>query len=145
VFASQWPALVTIGASSQSDPPNIYRRIACRAAMGDKTSINSAAEPTRWDIIGRSPRLLEIVSWSSRLANENQLGPRMLRDVSGVGWSGVCWRLPLSGGGGLWRAITELAFRGRHHKPLVRLPAGYSPNQIAAQILSQCSERLRMG
>jgi hypothetical protein len=34
------------------------------------------------------------------------------------------------------------AFCDRHGKPLVRLPAGYNPNQIAAQILDQCSERL---
>jgi hypothetical protein len=27
-------------------------------------------------------------------------------------------------------------------KPLVRLPGGYNPNQVAAQILEQCSERL---
>jgi len=33
-------------------------------------------------------------------------------------------------------------FCERHGKPLVRLPAGYSPNQVAAQIMSQCSERL---
>jgi hypothetical protein len=31
----------------------------------------------------------------------------------------------------------------RHGKPLVRLPGGYNPNQVAAQILSQCGERLR--
>jgi hypothetical protein len=31
----------------------------------------------------------------------------------------------------------------RHDKALVRLPAGYSPNQVAAQILAQCSEQLR--
>lgn len=30
-----------------------------------------------------------------------------------------------------------------HDKPLVRLPGGYNPNQVAAQILGQCSERLR--
>ena len=30
----------------------------------------------------------------------------------------------------------------RHGKPLVRLPGGYSPNQVVAQILSQCSEQL---
>jgi hypothetical protein len=30
----------------------------------------------------------------------------------------------------------------RHGKPLVRLPGGYSPNQVAAQILSQCSAQL---
>ena len=30
----------------------------------------------------------------------------------------------------------------RHGKPLVRLPGGYSPNQVAAQILSQCSGQL---
>jgi len=30
----------------------------------------------------------------------------------------------------------------RFDKPLVRLPAGYNPNQIAAQIMSQCSDRL---
>lgn len=30
----------------------------------------------------------------------------------------------------------------RHGKPLVRLPGGYSPNQVAAQILAQCSEKL---
>jgi hypothetical protein len=30
-----------------------------------------------------------------------------------------------------------------HGKPLVRLPGGYSPNQVAAQILAQCSEQLR--
>ena len=30
----------------------------------------------------------------------------------------------------------------RHGKPLVRLPGGYSPNQVAAQILAQVSEQL---
>jgi len=34
-------------------------------------------------------------------------------------------------------------FCERHGKPLVRLPAGYNSNQVAAQILEQCSERLR--
>lgn len=29
-----------------------------------------------------------------------------------------------------------------YEKPLVRLPGGYSPNQVALQILSQCSEQL---
>jgi hypothetical protein len=33
-------------------------------------------------------------------------------------------------------------FCDRHGKPLVRLPAGYSPNQVALQLLSQCSGRL---
>lgn len=33
-------------------------------------------------------------------------------------------------------------FCERHGKPLVRLPGGYNPNQVAAQIMSQCSERL---
>ncbi len=36
-------------------------------------------------------------------------------------------------------------FCDRHGKPLVRLPGGYNPNQVAAQILSQCGERLRGG
>ena len=31
----------------------------------------------------------------------------------------------------------------RHGKPLVRLPGGYNRNQVAAQIMAQCSERLR--
>jgi hypothetical protein len=30
----------------------------------------------------------------------------------------------------------------RHKKPLVRLPGGYNPNQVAAQILAQCSGQL---
>jgi hypothetical protein len=30
-------------------------------------------------------------------------------------------------------------------KPLVRLPAGYSPNQVAVQILAQCSAQLAQG
>jgi hypothetical protein len=30
-----------------------------------------------------------------------------------------------------------------HNKPLVRLPGGYNPNQVAAQIMNQCSEKLR--
>jgi hypothetical protein len=30
----------------------------------------------------------------------------------------------------------------RHGKPLVRLPGGYNPNQVATQILVQCSDRL---
>ncbi|WP_154673818.1 hypothetical protein [Singulisphaera acidiphila] len=30
----------------------------------------------------------------------------------------------------------------RQGKLLVRLPGGYSPNQVAAQILAQCSEHL---
>ncbi len=34
-------------------------------------------------------------------------------------------------------------FCDRNQKPLVRLPAGYHPNQVATQILSQCSEQLR--
>jgi hypothetical protein len=33
-------------------------------------------------------------------------------------------------------------FCDRFGKPLVRLPGGYSPNQVAAQILSQCSGQL---
>ena len=36
-------------------------------------------------------------------------------------------------------------FCDRHGKPLVRLPGGYSPNQVAAQILAQCSEQLGGG
>lgn len=34
------------------------------------------------------------------------------------------------------------AFCERYGKPLVRLPAGYSPNQIATHIMQQCSDRL---
>jgi hypothetical protein len=30
----------------------------------------------------------------------------------------------------------------RHGKLLVRLPGGYNANQVAAQILAQCSEHL---
>jgi len=37
------------------------------------------------------------------------------------------------------------AFCDKYGKPLVRLPGGYNPNQVAAQILAQCSERLRAG
>ena len=33
-------------------------------------------------------------------------------------------------------------FCERHGKPLVRLPGGYNPNQVAMQIMSQCSGRL---
>ena len=33
-------------------------------------------------------------------------------------------------------------FCDRYGKPLVRLPGGYNPNQIAAQILAQCSGHL---
>ncbi len=33
-------------------------------------------------------------------------------------------------------------FCDRHGRLLVRLPAGYNPNQVAAQIVAQCSERL---
>jgi hypothetical protein len=33
-------------------------------------------------------------------------------------------------------------FCDRYNKPLVRLPGGYSLNQVVAQILSQCSEKL---
>ena len=33
-------------------------------------------------------------------------------------------------------------FCDRHGKPLVRLPGGYGLNQVAAQIMAQCSERL---
>ncbi len=32
----------------------------------------------------------------------------------------------------------------RHGKPLVRLPGGYSPNQVAAQIVAQCSGQLEV-
>lgn len=33
-------------------------------------------------------------------------------------------------------------FCDRHDKPLVRLPGGYNPNQVATQIMAQCSGRL---
>ena len=33
-------------------------------------------------------------------------------------------------------------FCDRYGKPMVRLPGGYSPNQVAAQILAQCSGQL---
>jgi hypothetical protein len=33
-------------------------------------------------------------------------------------------------------------FCDKHHKPLVRLPGGYSPNQVAAQVVAQCAARL---
>jgi hypothetical protein len=33
-------------------------------------------------------------------------------------------------------------FCDRYGKPLVRLPGGYNPNQVAAQVLMQCSDRL---
>lgn len=36
-------------------------------------------------------------------------------------------------------------FCDQHGKPLVRLPGGYHPNQVAAQILAQCSDRLSAG
>ena len=32
-------------------------------------------------------------------------------------------------------------FCAQHDKPLVRLPAGYNPNQVAVQIIQQCSGR----
>ena len=35
------------------------------------------------------------------------------------------------------------AFCERFGKPLVRLPGGYNPNQVSAQIMNQCSERLK--
>jgi hypothetical protein len=34
-------------------------------------------------------------------------------------------------------------FCDKHDKPLVRLPAGYNPNQVAIQVLNQCGDRLR--
>jgi hypothetical protein len=34
-------------------------------------------------------------------------------------------------------------FCERYGKPLVRLPGGYNPSQVAAQIMAQCSDRLR--
>jgi hypothetical protein len=34
------------------------------------------------------------------------------------------------------------AYCDRYGKPLVRLPGGYNPNQVAAQILAQCGDRL---
>ena len=33
----------------------------------------------------------------------------------------------------------------RYGKPMVRLPAGYNPNQVAAQIFQQCGQQLRVG
>ena len=34
-------------------------------------------------------------------------------------------------------------FCNKHGKPLVRLPGGYNPNQVAHQIMDQCGERLQ--
>ena len=36
-------------------------------------------------------------------------------------------------------------FCDKYGKPLVRLPGGYDPNQVAFQILEQCGERLGKG
>lgn len=35
------------------------------------------------------------------------------------------------------------AFCERHGKPFARLPGGYSPNQVAAQVMNQCSQMLK--
>ena len=35
-------------------------------------------------------------------------------------------------------------FCERCGKPLVRLPGGYGPNQVAFQVLQQCGDRLRV-
>jgi hypothetical protein len=37
------------------------------------------------------------------------------------------------------------SFCDAHDKPFVRLPGGYNPRQVAAQILAQCSERIGKG
>jgi len=37
------------------------------------------------------------------------------------------------------------SFCDAHDKPFVRLPGGYNPRQVAAQILAQCSERMGKG
>jgi hypothetical protein len=34
-------------------------------------------------------------------------------------------------------------FCDRYGKPFARLPGGYNPNQVAAQIMAQCSDRLK--
>jgi hypothetical protein len=36
-----------------------------------------------------------------------------------------------------------LEFCDRHNKLMVRLPKGYNPNEVASQIMGQCSDRLR--
>lgn len=36
-----------------------------------------------------------------------------------------------------------LEFCNRHNKLMVRLPKGYNPNEVASQIMGQCSDRLR--
>ena len=36
------------------------------------------------------------------------------------------------------------AFCDRHGKPMLRLTAGYNPNQVAAQILAQCGDALKL-
>ncbi|AMV39709.1 hypothetical protein [Planctomyces sp. SH-PL62] len=37
------------------------------------------------------------------------------------------------------------SFCDEYGKPLLRLPGGYNPNQVARQILQQCSDRLQDG
>lgn len=97
--------------------------------------IGGERRPHAYEAIKRAFRLKEL-DWIATLAHESieTFDPHVSRDDVAVVLLAIRWSSHVFG--------DVKQFCERYDKPLVRLPAGYNPNQIAAQILQQVSERL---
>lgn len=98
--------------------------------------IGGLRRPEAQDALRRAFRLRELV-WISTREHQSIRGfePAIARPEVAVVLLAIRWSSHSFG--------DVKVFCDRHERPLVRLPGGYAPNQVAAQILSQCGQTLR--
>lgn len=102
----------------------------------DLVLIGGQRRPGSWQALKDALGLGELI-WIETREHESIAGfePYVARENVAVVLLAIRWA---SHSYGEVRTFCDL-----YGKPLVRLPGGYHPNQVAAQILAQCSERLQ--
>lgn len=97
--------------------------------------IGGVRRPAAQRMLEKALRLQKLI-WISTREHQSirSFGPLIARSEVAVVLLAIRWSSHSFG--------EVLTFCEQYGKPLVRLPAGYSPNQVAAQVLAQCSERL---
>jgi hypothetical protein len=137
----------------------IDKYLATRPVIPEETTVESTAEvkavadllrdkvmvliggvrrPQAYEALKRAFALKD-VDWIGTREHESIAGfePHIARPDVGVVMLAIRWSSHAFG--------DVRQFCDKYGKPLVRLPAGYNPNQVAMQVLLQCGERLRSG
>lgn len=122
--------------SAASDP--LFSEVAEMLAGKAAIIIGGERRPHAAEAIERAFLLSELI-WIDTRAHESTAGfePYVARPEVAMVLLAIRWSSHSYG------EVQD--FCRQYGKPLVRLPGGYNPRQIAAQILDQCSNRLTVG